>query len=123
MVNDLLHSVIKEASPYINMSKQATIFEEEIKKEVDSLNSGMLIKVSDFETGKDDGIYLSKKTKYTMHIVKKSLKNDKEISKEDFENLLVYSYIVRALSYMKNSPFDIIRVFTKKSNDIINKYI
>lgn len=112
-----------ESSPYIDISSQSSLFETEIKKETESLDVGMLIKVSDFETGKDDGVYLSKKEKLIIHIVKKSFKSDKEIDKEDFERLLAYSYIVRALAYMQNSPFDIIRTFTQKSNEIISRYM
>jgi len=123
MVKTLLDLIMTESSPYIDISSQSSLFETEIKKETESLDVGMLIKVSDFETGKDDGVYLSKKEKLIIHIVKKSFKSDKEIDKEDFERLLAYSYIVRALAYMQNSPFDIIRTFTQKSNEIISRYM
>lgn len=123
MIKTLLDLIITESNSYMDISKHADLFEDEIKKEMESLDAGMLIKVSDFETGKDDGVYLSKKNKFIIHIVKKSFKSDKEISKDDFQKLLAYSYIVRALAYMQNSPFDIIRTFTQKSNEIISKYM
>lgn len=125
MINDILILMAKESKPYVNIAKNSVSFEDELKKEWQFLNDGMLIKISEFGEEKDDGVYLSKKkdNKYLINIVKNSLRTEKEISIDDFKYLIVYSYIVRTLSYMKSTQFDGIRYFTKKTEIIINKYL
>lgn len=123
MKNEILNSVCCNVKNYIEKDKISPIMDSEIKREFESLDSGKYLKICDFAESKDDGIYLSKADTLRINIVKKSRKNFKTISDEDFKNLLIYSYTIRVLSYRENTPFDIVRSFNKQIDDIISKYL
>lgn len=122
MVNEILEMIVEDTKEHVDLTDVLKIFEAILKKELKAIDTGKYIKISEFGDSKDDGVYISKNETYKISIVKNSYKSTKEIDIKDFKMLLGYSNVVRALSYLQNSDFKSIRLFTKKIDSIIKKY-
>lgn len=122
MFEDISTLIIEESEGHFDYLKYAYVFENVIKMEIDYLQDEKLVKIVDFRDNKDDGVYLGLKDECEMHIVEKSYKRTKTVSREDFVALMAYSLIVRILCYNEKTPFEAIRFFTKKIDFIVDKY-
>lgn len=123
MKKEILECVCDNVKSYIDINKVNSVMEPEINREFKSLDSGKYLKICDFAESKDDGVYLSKADTLRINIVKKSRKNFKAISDEDFKKLLICSYTIRILSYKENTPFEVVRNFNKEIEDVVSKYL
>lgn len=122
MYEEIIELVKNDASSLIEYHKYSDILEKNIKMELEYLLDGKSVKIVDFIGEKSDGLYLVNPENCEIYIVKDSFKTSKIISKTEFMKLLGYSSLVRILSYNNDSPFSVIRYFTKEINTIVNKY-
>lgn len=123
MEKDVLSKIKEEANTYPELGVYYEIINETLADEYKSLNDGFYIKICEVPDSRDDGVYINKSGDvYYINNVRNSIRNPKKAEYDDIVGLIAYSYIVRITSYAPNSPFKMVKYYTKKIEEIVNKY-
>lgn len=123
---EISNRVLVEGKEYIDTETYERFVINMISNELANITKKIGIKITDVNSNdKSDGCYVylgDTEEEYIVKSVKNSIATSKIITKEDYQNILCYSYLVRIIAYLPNSNFEAIKMFTLKLNNVLKKY-